>query len=47
MQNNSAKCLKTDLHTHILPYIDDGASDVDMALELLRMQSEMGVERVL
>lgn len=45
-QNNSSRYLKTDLHTHILPYVDDGASDMDRALSLLRMQSERGVERV-
>lgn len=36
----------TDLHTHILPSIDDGASDVTEALKLLKMQKESGVDRI-
>lgn len=36
----------TDLHTHILPGIDDGARDLEMALRMLRAQKASGVERV-
>ena len=36
----------TDLHTHILPCMDDGAEDLDMALAMLRQQKKRGVERV-
>ena len=36
----------TDLHTHILPAVDDGAQTVEDALELLRMEKQSGVERV-
>lgn len=36
----------TDLHTHILPSMDDGAEDLEMALAMLRLQKERGVERV-
>ncbi|MBE6933588.1 MAG: hypothetical protein E7462_00820 [Ruminococcaceae bacterium] len=36
----------TDLHTHILPGMDDGAQTVEQSLELLRMQAEQGVETV-
>lgn len=36
----------TDLHTHILPGIDDGAQDLDTALQLLQAQKASGVERV-
>jgi len=31
-----------DLHTHILPGIDDGAKDMDTALTMLRMAAEQG-----
>jgi len=34
------------LHTHILPGVDDGAADLDEALELLRLQKSKGVARV-
>jgi len=36
----------TDLHTHILPGIDDGAKCVEDSLEMLCRQKESGVERV-
>ena len=32
-----------DLHTHILPGMDDGAKDVETSLAMLRMQYEQGV----
>ena len=36
----------TDIHTHILPAVDDGAQSVETALEMLRLQKQSGVERV-
>lgn len=36
----------TDIHTHILPTVDDGAQSVEVALELLRLQKQHGIERV-
>lgn len=36
----------TDIHTHILPSVDDGAQSIEAALELLRLQKRSGVERV-
>ena len=36
----------TDLHTHILPGMDDGARDVPTALAMLRQQRKQGVDRV-
>lgn len=36
----------TDLHTHILPGIDDGAKNVAMSLEMLRMEKRQGVDMV-
>ena len=35
-----------DLHTHILPGVDDGAQNVDESLEMLRIQYAQGVETV-
>ena len=35
-----------DIHTHILPGIDDGSKDPDMSLEMLRRQRDMGVGTV-
>lgn len=36
----------TDLHTHILPRMDDGAPDVETALQMLSMEAEQGVDIV-
>ncbi len=36
-----------DLHTHILPGMDDGARDSATSLELLRMEKAQGVDRVI
>ena len=44
--NNMAEFGLTDLHTHILPGIDDGAKDLNAALQMLQAQKASGVERV-
>ena len=36
----------TDLHSHILPGIDDGAQTVDDSLALIRRQLEQGVDEI-
>lgn len=36
----------TDLHTHILPGMDDGAPDVETALKMLEAQAKQGVKTV-
>lgn len=36
----------TDFHSHILPGMDDGASDTEESLKLLSMLSSSGVQRV-
>ena len=36
-----------DIHTHILPEVDDGASSYDEALEILKLQLEEGVTHVI
>lgn len=36
----------TDLHTHILPGMDDGASDVAQSVAMLRAEQEQGVDLV-
>ena len=37
----------TDLHTHILPHIDDGAKDLEASYAMLRREKERGVDRVM
>jgi len=36
----------TDLHTHILPEMDDGSQSTQMSLEMLRMERVQGVDTV-
>jgi len=38
---------KIDIHTHVLPNVDDGAKDWDMCLEMLKQSAENGVEAVI
>ena len=37
----------TDYHCHILPGMDDGAQDVETALEMIEIMKEQGVERII
>ena len=36
----------TDIHTHITPNVDDGASSLKMSLEMLRSEAEQGANVV-
>lgn len=36
-------CRAADIHTHILPMMDDGAGSVEEALELLKKEKEQGI----
>ena len=35
-----------DIHTHILPRIDDGSSSLDMSIEMLRQERSQGITKV-
>lgn len=35
-----------DFHTHVLPEIDDGASNIDVAADILRLEREQGVQTI-
>lgn len=35
----------TDVHNHILPGVDHGATDIDNAIELIKAQMDMGITR--
>lgn len=37
----------TDIHSHIIPGVDDGAGDVPESVEMLRMAYEDGVRRII
>jgi protein-tyrosine phosphatase len=38
--------LTTDIHSHVLPGIDDGAPDITTSLELLRGMHDLGIRKV-
>lgn len=42
-----APCLKVDLHSHMIPGIDDGAQTMEESLALLRALQEIGYEKVI
>ncbi len=46
MTSDLVACSLTDLHTHILPSVDDGADCLDTAIEMLHIQKNNGIERV-
>jgi len=35
-----------DIHTHILPYVDDGSPDLETSLELIKSELEQGVTEI-
>ena len=38
--------IKADLHSHILPAIDDGAKTPEISLDILRQEAEQGVKQI-
>ena len=43
----SLKSLKTDMHSHLLPGLDDGVSDMDEALLLADRMQQLGYEKLI
>lgn len=39
--------LKTDMHSHLLPGIDDGAKDLENSIELIRGMRELGYRKLI
>lgn len=39
--------LKTDMHSHLLPGIDDGSPDLETSLQLIRSMTEMGFTKLI
>ncbi len=39
--------LKTDMHSHLLPGIDDGAKDLETSLQLIRGLKELGYQKLI
>ena len=36
-----------DVHCHMVPGVDDGAADLEESLEMLKMQHEDGVRKII
>ena len=39
--------LKTDMHSHLIPGVDDGARDMETSLELIRGMQELGYSKII
>lgn len=39
--------LKTDMHSHLLPGIDDGSKDIETSLDLIRGMKELGYQKLI
>lgn len=39
--------LHTDMHSHLIPCIDDGSKSMDMSIDLIRNLSEMGYKKLI
>ncbi len=35
-----------DIHSHIMPSVDDGANDLDYSLKMLKMAEESGTKKI-
>lgn len=45
-ESNSSLPVDTDIHSHILPGIDDGAADIGASLALIRGMYDLGIRRM-
>ena len=36
-----------DIHCHLVPYVDDGARDMDEAIKMLKMEYRQGVRYII
>ena len=39
--------LKVDVHSHLIPGIDDGADTMEVSMKLIRRMSELGFEKLI
>jgi protein-tyrosine phosphatase len=44
---NGFNSLKTDMHSHLLPGIDDGSPDIETSIELIRGMKELGYKKLI
>lgn len=46
-KGNAGHFLKVDVHSHMLPGIDDGSKNMEETVEMIRLTAEMGVEKII
>ena len=39
--------MKTDMHSHLIPGVDDGAKDMETSLDLIRGMQELGYSKII
>ena len=44
---NIAEYIKADIHSHILPGIDDGAKDVNESVKLITEMKKLGFSKII
>jgi len=47
LKNNSKKEYTTDIHSHLIPNIDDGVKTLEESITLIRKMQEMGFEKLI
>ena len=40
-------CLKTDMHSHIIPAIDDGATSLEDSINMIKYLHELGYQKII
>ena len=40
-------CLKTDMHSHLIPAIDDGATSLEESINMIKVLHELGFQKVI
>ena len=43
----SFDCLKTDMHSHLIPSIDDGATTLEESINMIKVLHELGYQKVI
>jgi tyrosine-protein phosphatase YwqE len=46
-KSKDIKSLKVDLHSHLIPSIDDGANDIDESISLIKSLKELGYQKLI
>ncbi len=41
------ECLKTDMHSHLIPAIDDGAASLEDSIDMIKSLQQLGYEKII